>query len=253
MGLTPGWPGSWPGGEGTAAGAQAPSAHRARINVVSGALQRRAGWISGPSSPGRMRARPRLARDSPDGTRAARQVMDRRTRRGRLRRATVAGRGRAPRAVCGSPPLAVSTRLALASSSAGVYARLAGRPFSVKRVGAAGGAALSTCSGHRTAATAAAAAALLEAIRAVHGLVAAGLERDLSFLAAARARRAEHLALAARRPSRSRRHRRRRHTTSRSCRTRIRHRAGPCARRGNRRNASARRSRGWHRSPARRW
>jgi hypothetical protein len=51
----------------------------------------------------------------------------------------------------------------------------------------------------RTAAISAAAvaAALLEAIRAVHGLVASRLEWDLRFFAAAGARRAEHLALTA--------------------------------------------------------
>src|SRR5436305_3480 len=47
----------------------------------------------------------------------------------------------------------------------------------------------------RAAAAATVAAAVLEAIRAVDGLVAGGLEGDLGFFAAARARRAEHFAL----------------------------------------------------------
>src|SRR5262249_44089312 len=46
-------------------------------------------------------------------------------------------------------------------------------------------------------AAAARTAALLEAVRAIHGLVVAGLERHLSLLAAAGTRRAEHLALSA--------------------------------------------------------
>jgi hypothetical protein len=84
----------------------------------------------------------------------------------------------------------------------------------------------------RTAAvsTTAAASALLEAVRAIHGLVATRLERNLGFFATTRTRGAEHFALAA--AARTMTAAPAIMTTTHNCR-RIRHRAVPYGRRDN--------------------